>query len=92
MSISNEEIVIFNFYANWNCMECDICKHVEKVIESIKKEVNAKIIKLNIDECSTINKKYEINSVPTIILFKNGNFIKKITDNISKENLLNILK
>ncbi|MDE6052582.1 MAG: thioredoxin family protein, partial [Lachnospiraceae bacterium] len=52
---------------------CGPCKRLSPVIEEIAEEVtNVKICKVNTDEADTLALKYRVRSIPTLILFKNG--------------------
>ncbi len=66
--------VLVDFYADW----CGPCKMMAPIMDEIAKEVDGKVrvYKLNIDEDSEIAVKYEVMSIPTIILFKEGNVEK----------------
>ena len=62
--------VVVDFYADW----CGPCKMMAPVVDSLatKQEGQIKIGKLNVDEEGTIAQKYRVASIPTFIVFKNG--------------------
>ena len=62
--------VIVDFWAGW----CGPCKMLTPIIEEIRKELEGKVkvLKMNIDENPNIPSKYGIRSIPTMMLFKNG--------------------
>jgi thioredoxin 1 len=62
--------VLVDFYADW----CNPCKMLAPVVDEIAKEYESsiKVVKLNIDEASDIASEYGVMSIPTLILFKNG--------------------
>ena len=81
--------VIVDFYAQW----CGPCKTMSPIIDSIAKEnKDVKVGKINVEEEEKLAFKYDIISIPTIIIFKNGEEYKKIIGVTEKENLLNELK
>lgn len=73
--INSEKIVLVNFYADW----CTPCKQMGPVLKGLKNELkdNIKIIKVNIDRNPFIATKYQIKSIPTLLIFKNGNVFWK---------------
>ena len=68
--INNDKPVIIDFYADW----CQPCKMVSPILKQVKDELGdgVKIIKINVDKNPTISAKYGIRSIPTLMLFKNG--------------------
>lgn len=61
--------VLVDFWASW----CGPCKMLLPVIEGLAEEVtDVKICKLNVDEEGDIAQKYRVMTIPTLILFKNG--------------------
>ena len=69
--INEKEPVLVDFYADW----CQPCKMVTPILKEVKKELGekVKIIKINVDKNPAISAKYGIRSIPTLMLFKNGN-------------------
>lgn len=68
--INVDKPVLVDFYADW----CDPCKWLVPILDEVKKNINGKgeIIKVNIEKDVRLKNLYEIRSVPTLILFKNG--------------------
>ncbi len=80
--------VIIDFYADW----CGPCKMMSPIIDSIAEETNnAKVGKINVDEAQDLAAMYNVMSIPTIIIFKDGKPYKKFVGVTSKENILNEL-
>mgnify|MGYP004670386655 FL=1 len=82
--------VLVDFYADW----CTPCKMMSPIIEEVSNEFKDKIIvlKINIDECPDIAQKYSVMSIPTIILFKNGEATKTSVGVTSKEKLVEMIQ
>jgi len=77
-------LVLVDFYASW----CGPCKMMHPVINDIANNYsNLKIIKIDVDKHSEIARNYSVMSIPTIMLFKDGEIIEKNIGFISKEQL-----
>lgn len=76
--------VLVDFWAEW----CPPCKLVAPTVEELAKEYEGrlKVGKLNVDENGQIAAKYSIMSIPTLLLFKNGQGVKTMIGAQSKEN------
>ncbi len=67
-ALQSGEFVMVEFGADW----CRPCKVLEPIIESLSEEIPHKVFKIDIDDCVTVTTKYKVKSVPTVIVFKNG--------------------
>lgn len=71
-TLIKEELVLVDFFATW----CGPCKMLMPVLEELANDRgDIKIVKMDVDECPNLSKKYTIMSVPTLMLFKNGEVI-----------------
>jgi len=86
--LNSDKTTIVDFYADW----CTPCKMMSPVIDKIAEENdNIKVGKLNVDEAQDIAVKYNVMSIPTIIIFKNGLEHKRFVGVTSKSEILNAL-
>lgn len=65
--------VVVDFYAEW----CGPCQMLSPILESVSKEMNLDTYKVNVDEVESVARRYGIMSIPTIMIFSNGELIKK---------------
>ncbi len=74
--IQSDKTVIVDFYADW----CGPCKMMSPILDDIANELGSKIkvCKVNVDESRDIAMKYEIMSIPTLIIFKNGKIVNTL--------------
>jgi len=68
--INDSKPVLVDFYADW----CQPCKMVSPILKQVKDEMGdkVKIIKINVDNNPVVASKYNIRSIPTLMLFKQG--------------------
>lgn len=86
--LQSEKPVFVDFYADW----CGPCQMMGPVVEEISNEVNdAKVCKINIDEQMSIAQKYGVMSIPTFIVFKNGDVADKKMGAMPKSAVLSML-
>jgi len=72
----SEGVVLVDFYADW----CGPCRMLTPIIEELAQEMVDKIVvgKVDTDQAVNIAAKFEVTSIPTLILFKNGEPIKRV--------------
>lgn len=79
---------LIDFYADW----CGPCKMLSPIIESLSKQMkNISFAKINVDENTTLAQKYNITSIPTILLFKNTKLVDRFSGYQSEENIKKII-
>ena len=78
--------VLVDFFATW----CGPCKMLSPVLEEIKEDRSElKIVKVDVDESPVLAKEYGVMSVPTLLLFENGELKKRQSGFMPKEMLNN---
>lgn len=82
-------IVLVDFWAEW----CGPCKMQLPILEKISDEIpNVKICKINVDENTDLAVKFGIRSIPTMIVFKNGEKVEQFVGLKNKKELSEKLK
>jgi len=93
----NEEVlkstvpVLVDFWAPW----CGPCQMMGPIVEELGKEFegkNIKIGKLNVDESSETAGQYGIMSIPSFMVFKNGEIVDQVTGGVQKEKLIEMIE
>jgi thioredoxin 1 len=87
--INSNTPVLVDFYATW----CGPCKAMAPAIEAIGKEVqgSARVLKIDVDRNPAVASKYQIQAVPTLAIFKNGQIVWRQSGGMDKASLKNVL-
>src|SRR5438105_2501462 len=81
--------VLVDFWAQW----CAPCKMMLPTVEAIAKDYAeiAAVVKLNIDDSPETASRYAIKSIPTLILFKDGQEVERVVGTTNKASLARLL-
>lgn len=81
--------VLVDFWATW----CGPCRALGPILEDVAKEITSvKVVKVNVDEEPELASEYRIMSIPTLIVFKNGQAVNKTVGLLQKNEILDLIK
>ena len=82
--------VLVVFWATW----CGPCKMIAPIVKEIADEYDGKILvgKVNVDEEPDLTMQYNVSSIPTLMVFKNGQLVNKAVGYREKDEILKMLK
>ena len=81
--------VLVDFFATW----CGPCRMVSPLIDELSEEhPEYKFAKVNVDEQIALANKYNVMSIPNLVVFKNGEVVSQVAGTRQKEEILELLK
>lgn len=87
--LESEKTVLIDFYAEW----CGPCKRLSPIVEEVAaEETEVKFVKMNIDNCEDIAIEYQVMSIPTLVVIKNGKEVERSVGLIDKEKIKELVK
>lgn len=81
-AISADKVVVVDFYANW----CGPCKMLKPILEEVSAEGHT-VYSVDVDNNKDLASKFQISSIPTVLLFKNGKQIDQFVGIKDKEDI-----
>ena len=88
-TVSKERLTLIDFFATW----CMPCKMQAEFLEKLEKSRNLTfdIVKVNVDDSPNLASKFEISSIPTLVVMKNGKVLKKSVGLNEENELLDMI-
>ena len=87
--LKSEKTVLIDFYADW----CGPCKILSPIVDEVAEEnEKIKVVKINIDQEENLAVEYQILSIPTLVVIKNGKEVKRRVGVVDKEEILDLVK
>ncbi|MCI9126506.1 MAG: thioredoxin [Eubacterium sp.] len=81
--------VLVDFFADW----CGPCKMLSPIIDEVAEENSSvKVCKINVDDEPELAMRYNVMSIPTVVVIQNGEEVNKSVGLVSKEDILNLVK
>ena len=87
--LSSNKLVLVDFFATW----CGPCHMIAPILEQVSKESNGEyeVYKVDIDQNENLARSYGIMSIPTMILFKDGQIVDKMIGFRPKNQIVDVL-
>ena len=88
--INSERTVLVDFFATW----CGPCQALMPILKSVKEDLGdaVKVVKIDIDKNNALALKYQVRSVPTMLLFVDGKLVWRQSGVLQKQDILKVLQ
>lgn len=89
VEVTKEGLVLVDFFANW----CGPCRTMSPVLEEVEEEIEGlTVVKVDTDENGSLAAKYGVQSIPNMILFKDGKPVDQIIGFRPKEDVIETIE
>lgn len=83
-----ENVVVLDFYADW----CGPCRMLAPIFEELANEMDSvDFYKVNVEDASDLASRFGVRSIPTIIVFKQGEIVETLMGAMPKKNLAEVI-
>lgn len=87
--LESDKVVLVDFYADW----CGPCKMLSPIVEQLAEErTDIKVGKVNIDEQQELAVQYRIMTIPTLLVFKDGEAAERSSGLVSQDEILEMIE
>ena len=87
--LNSDKTVLIDFYADW----CGPCKMFSPIVESVAQEnEDIKVVKIDVDNAQDLAMKYQVMSIPTTVIIKDGKEVNRVVGMVSKSDLVEMVK
>ena len=87
--LNSDKTVLIDFYADW----CGPCKMFSPVVEAVATEnEDIKVVKVNVDDAQDLAIQYQVMSIPTTVVIKDGKEVNRAVGMMSKSDLIEMVK
>ncbi len=84
-----EGMVLVDFFADW----CGPCKMLSPIVDEVAEEnTDIKVCKINVDDEPELAMRYNVMSIPTLVVIQNGEEVNKSVGLVSKEDIIKMVK
>jgi len=87
--IKSDTPVLIDFFATW----CGPCKAMSPILQDVSRKVGdkARVLKIDVDRNQQVAQKYQIQSVPTVMLFKSGKMLWRQSGVVPADQLVRVI-
>ena len=87
--LQSDKPVLIDFYAEW----CGPCKMLSPIVDEVAEEnTDIKVVKINVDNAQDLAMKYQVMSIPTLVVIKDGKEVNRSVGLIDKADVISLIK
>ena len=87
--LQSDKPVLIDFYADW----CGPCKMLSPIVDEVAEEnTDIKVVKINVDNAQDLAMKYQVMSIPTLVVIKDGKEVNRSVGLIDKSEVVSLIK